>query len=755
MIRRSKVATVRTWLVATFLGLVAFGVHRGQAAAAPFLPDQADFGGADVRLLVGNPSAGGQTGIDAPVSIVKIYSTNPTINLTIGGLNQCHGDGYDYLNPGATRFEVFGTNAAENRIGAPRAALNNSASCTNNTRTISVTHPGPRSGLLGHTQYYVFVFQARLLGGSFGWNTFNLSAPGTFIGYSDNSGERFAIKGRFVEGGSGVATYANYTLRFGVPCEITTPISRTLRWFDADQGQPNQARPMAFDVFDDTTGQYVIQNNTNLGGQNQQGTQTLTFLPGHSYRWIWRNVSSHNGIQMQIPFDSIYFQQVCSHGFSVTPNALTNLTPDSEAPANAVFTTGATFSGSPSRTTYTRSYYIRRGAAIIPINPPPAPSPEVRVNTGASFAYPADTRAIPGAQLGDQICTSITVSPAAGMADGTGNILSVSVPSRSAEDCEQIVHRPYSRVYGGDAQAGLGFSVGGTCGSNTSARFIGFNRGGNPYTGAGTQLAAFAVARIEEFATGQARDATTPKALTFANNGNAAANSPYGGGLGGGGVACADDFYAQVNGQMLGGAVAVDTLANGSYRAPDGVHITAAATLAHGSQRTIYVDGDAFISGGGITFAPGAYANQAQIPVFRLIVRGNIYVEPSVTQLDGIFIAQPNGGTGGRFYTCGSRTLWGSNAPANVPNSGQIIANCNQRLTVYGAVLADTIKFLRSRGTRARSVATETYAVDNNPATPDGDPAELFIFSPEVWLGGELQGSGGAFDYITALPPVL
>lgn len=269
-------------------------------AATSSLPNQSDFG-SNVRLLVGHPS--GSQGISAPTSVVKIYSTSPSISVAINGFGQCSGDGYDYNNPGTTTYEIYRTTSNENQTGGALASSSNGANCSPANSTLNATHPGPRSSLVGHTNYYVFVFRATLAGSSLGFNGFSLSSPGALIGYSEDSGDRFAIKSQF---SLSSPSYSSYTLRFGTSCEITSPISKTINWFDADQGEPNQLRTISFDLYDDTDGSYVLQNVTNVGGNNAGGSRTVTFQPGHKYRWIWRNVSSYNGIQMEFPFDSIY-----------------------------------------------------------------------------------------------------------------------------------------------------------------------------------------------------------------------------------------------------------------------------------------------------------------------------------------------------------------------------------------------------------------------------------------------------------------
>ena len=232
---------------------------------------------------------------------------------------------------------------------------------------------------------------------------------------------------------------------------------------------------------------------------------------------------------------------------------------------------------------------------------------------------------------------------------------------------------------------------------------------------------------------------------------------------------CAPDYYALANGGAGGNNINPTTAANQTITTQSsGIVFIGAGVLAQGSSRTIYVNGNVFITGD-IRYAPGAYNTADDIPSFRLIVRGNIYVHPSVTQLEGLYVAQsddlnndgdvndinfanPVAGDGqGRFYTCGN-SAWAANTPSYAPNSANMVdASVNgcrgRRLTVVGAVLAEMLKLNRSLGTRSQSTAAERY-------NSGGNPAEVFIFSPEVWLNGDFPARGD-FDSLTALPPVL
>jgi hypothetical protein len=131
---------------------------------------------------------------------------------------------------------------------------------------------------------------------------------------------------------------------------------------------------------------------------------------------------------------------------------------------------------------------------------------------------------------------------------------------------------------------------------------------------------------------------------------------------------------------------------------------------------TIFVDGDVYI-GSNITY-PAGYTIDT-IPKFALVVQGNIYIGPGVTQLDGLYIAQPDPADGdqvdddtGVIWTCHDST---KNLPSLDP---YIKTNCGSPLTINGAVIAKQINFVRTAG-------------DYNTA-----PAETINYTPAMVLGG-------------------
>ena len=313
-----------------------------------------------------------------------------------------------------------------------------------------------------------------------------------------------------------------------------------------------------------------------------------------------------------------------------------------------------------------------------------------------------------------------------------------------------VVSKPYISIYGGDVSVGKAAPRAGdtVCTENTSAQILGWQRlTGLTYTGAGTQIAIFAINTIDQFASGQERSTTNPKSLTFANTGNATASSTYGGGLASTNISCAANYWSPSGSST---PVTINPATNGTFQSTGNTNINVnPAGIGAGHDVTIYVNGNAYISGN-ILYDPTrtSYTNIDQIPSFRLIVQGNIYVAPTVTELHGTFVAVDNGsGTAGKFYTCSS----GFGAPTPAELDGPCL---NNFLRVYGSVIADTIKLNRTGGTLSQATVSDTYNHNVHPPGSRTGPAERFIYTPESWLTSEFNTGGDAGSYKNQ-PPVL
>jgi hypothetical protein len=150
------------------------------------------------------------------------------------------------------------------------------------------------------------------------------------------------------------------------------------------------------------------------------------------------------------------------------------------------------------------------------------------------------------------------------------------------------------------------------------------------------------------------------------------------------------------------------------------------------------------------------WTNPLNVSSFYLIVRGNIYIAPGVTRLDGVFIAQPGDmpavpvatDFSGVIYTCASTGTGRRFATADLFNS------CNSPLTINGNFQAHHI-FLDRVGTKSLRDANS----DEEKATTSG-AAEVFNSTPEIFLAypeiPRLEETGGSsIESVQILAPIL
>lgn len=307
-----------------------------------------------------------------------------------------------------------------------------------------------------------------------------------------------------------------------------------------------------------------------------------------------------------------------------------------------------------------------------------------------------------------------------------------------------VTNKPYFKVNGGDISAGAGISTGGlNCASggvspNSDASIVSWNRGAsadpaNNYGGAGTGFGALALNHLLGFASGQGTS-YAPSRLSFGNTGAAnqvdVAQELYGGKYGS--TACTADYFAGVD----PGVILNTDLTLGAQAIPN----CTVGVPTSVCRRVIYVNGDVHITGN-ITFS-GVYGSASEVPSFSLVVRGNIYIAPGVTQLDGSYVAQPTNGaaTNGIIYTCAPSGF--STTSVNVLTSS-LQNNCSTPLTVNGAFVGRQVWLLRTAGTLSGNTAAET-----------------FNYVPDLWMSapygnGLTPGVVDEYDAITSLPPVL
>jgi len=358
----------------------------------------------------------------------------------------------------------------------------------------------------------------------------------------------------------------------------------------------------------------------------------------------------------------------------------------------------------------------------------------------------------PALVFGDRLCFTVTVNPTLGTMEIDGTIITITRGARtSPENCTgPIGDKPYFKVYGGDIRAGGAFFDGTVC-TPLNGKLLGNYTAGKG--GAGGQLAILAANQISGVGSASQRLVTpplSPGGLTFANTGAYSVPSLMGGNFGQ--LGCTPDYFGTKQysdarkATSTASSVFLSSLAADKQTlvTPGGGQLEITGDT-YNVRHTIFVDGDAFISGN-VLENPTPPFSVSGIPYLTLVVKGNIYISSNVTQLNGWYIAQPiSPTTGGSIYTCRSTS-------AGVPLSGEEIADqcrdVSEKLTVNGAFTAKNIHLQRALGS----------VRDGLPAEPVSSPniAEVFNGLPSLFIGRPVFNSGTAtYDSIKSLPPVL
>ncbi len=490
----------------------------------------------------------------------------------------------------------------------------------------------------------------------------------------------------------------------------------------------------------------------------------------------------------------------CALGFDFTPDVSLSVTPSVfgyiENPDTASFTPSITNSGNDAvnNINWSTQFYIRYadgspntdlscGAINGTINMP----------AGDYNGFPNCSKPLAGYSLspGDQICAYLAINPGTGEYDDvTNNWIGGTISARNSgappTNCYTISNLPYTKFFGGDAFAGGSFKNAGTCADFVNASIWAFNYSSNN-VGSSSQYGLTAMGPIEGMSSanlGSAGLAKPPVGLSFSNGTGFILGGNFGGSN------CITDYWKTKNGTPITasninlGAAAYT--ASGAYRVSNGGAqidvnngVGPGATVSPvGSHRVFYFDGDIHISND-ILFQneTGTYANEDQIPALYMIVRGNIYIDPGVHEINGIFIAQEKAANvGGTIYTCAPAT--GPYPSPTILNASHFLpgGDCNTQLRVFGTFLAQHVKLLRTLGSlrNGRVGESSTDAIldvlvaqsggafsCSTPTNTCQNSGEAFILSPEIYVTKICRDiptvcSTGSQEFsITGLPPIL
>lgn len=534
-----------------------------------------------------------------------------------------------------------------------------------------------------------------------------------------------------------------------------------------------------------------------LTAPNALGTVSLGGYPGFA-----------NGNNFRIGADCPPATVNIYQPYDFQGGASTVLYDDSENPKGARFSTTMTQDGTSGKVgirsgNITRAFYRKVDGVItpLPFNGSDArgnSSPHVNLGSigtgGVEPAFSDDYVFTTGeAQVGHRYCALIRLDRGHGWRgpDTAGINEYLSNQPEIYDGCAApgspapaVVNQPYFRVYGNDVAAGGGFSST-SCGA-TQSHILAFMRPldeqvpPNPArpdhsnkSGSGGQLGTMALGEIQGFTSASLRTSapTIPNGLTFANVGQTISQvsiSPsLGGGMAGDGW-CASDYFKETqypDNDLTKKTPSTATTANLSEfnvlakdkqqtiirpEGADRLHFVGDNVATFNYHHTVYVEGDVFIENN-IMYKSSGWANIGEIPSFALIVKGNIYIDRGVSQLDGLYVAQPIAdGSKGRIYTC-------SRAAGPVIDATGLFTECGAaggvpKLTVNGAFIASRVILNRTTSSTKFSTYQEYADVSN--------AAEVFNFSPEMYLAPPVFSprattTGGDYDYISSLPPIL
>jgi hypothetical protein len=466
--------------------------------------------------------------------------------------------------------------------------------------------------------------------------------------------------------------------------------------------------------------------------------------------------------------------------FQIQPRA--NITAmDKENPTTVTYTSGGQLLTGPSFPVTTFSSLTKTGVGC-----PNAVDSHVTSDTYGNYdhTYVFNNPCI---NAGDTFCAHTLIAPASGWhgPNGYPDINDANAQADSA--CLKTVNEPYAHFQGSDVSAGGGF--GRSCTATQSGSISTYSNatgpapGGAGTGGSGAQFGAEAASIISGLTSASLR-ANAPTALsglTFANNdGHIGGGIPArtnGGYMGGTSNFCMPDYFGDKPPSLStpSGATAATAGAGAAqqYYKPVGNTLTLnSGTIANGFNQVIFVEGNVTITGN-IQYDAAARGSIKDIPSFYLVVKnGNIHVNPGVTRLDGVYVAQPDTTSPTTIAKTGIiNTCW--SAADTDPN--HIYNNCKRQLTVNGGFVANKVLLTRSYSSLRYSQNGEHnlggYAAHNcgnvgydvsvlGPASAPDCAAEIFNFNPELYMSqpGLVPSYGaasGKYDAITSLSPVL
>lgn len=421
--------------------------------------------------------------------------------------------------------------------------------------------------------------------------------------------------------------------------------------------------------------------------------------------------------------------------FKLTPNATAGYAPSAEDPRWVNYKTWVRGEGLPdgvaAGASTTSKFYKQGGPTYASVGGGSYGNGDTY--TQGSATDPAQYVISGPIAAGDTYCSRIDINYTTALFGPGNQVVPTSGPGEAFQ-CPKIGNRPFFKVYGNSISANGDFksSSGNTCAGDGKLGGW-FNNVSSSYQyGASSELSTLSRVNTVGVASAQTLFNRTPNELAFANSDPMTqdAYSPKLGGNYGNGPHCLPTYELPTNSPALPTTNFSDpALANGSYTT-DNLSLTGNNVVRNGQKLSIFAK-DVYI-GGNITYEDNPASPWTRKTVPSLVIRasGNIYIDPSVTKLDGLFIAEPNGSTGGNIYTCGTASF-------TRMSSASLYGSCNNQLTVRGSFVARKVNLMRTYG-----------------SLRDEKPVSTYTKPPALkWYGADGQSGNCAQVYEPAEPP--
>lgn len=354
--------------------------------------------------------------------------------------------------------------------------------------------------------------------------------------------------------------------------------------------------------------------------------------------------------------------------------------------------------------------------------------------------------------------------------------------------------KPYIKAFGGDVMTGGWISSGTNCSTGVNSNYQDYKSNVSGFTpdtrdggiltytktsgsvdgGSSSQYGVVALGEIDSrrsgdgfYSNGANASGSAVESLTFANTISGLA---YGGEYEGSvrQSHCIPDYY----GNLPASATVINNISaaigsnKGDYKAtaPSGgvfdlTNGGSTRIIPAGERITIYVDGNVYIDRNIVYDAAATVSN---VPKFALIVKGSIYIDQSVTRLDGMYVAQPAGTTPSTVKD-NDGVIWTCHPANNNKLDYTYPPNCDSPLVVNGALIAKQVNLLRVNGNiSGASTSEDNLSTVNSCASGSCNVAEVVNYTPAMIMGGDFfsgastsANSGLPVDSVISLPPVF